>query len=70
MAYWNHFAKSKYKPIHFRDLKIGDKFRNHFFKNKRRRIVICVKTGELTYIEQKNKEEHKLFHDNFEVYEY
>jgi hypothetical protein len=65
MAYWNHFSPKKYTSIKFMDLNIGDKFRNDFFKNKRRRAdIICVKTGELTYIEQKSKKEHKYLFVN------
>jgi hypothetical protein len=65
MAYYNHFAERKYKSIKFINLEIGDKFRNDFFKGKRRRkYIICIKTGELTYIEQYSKKEHEyLFVD-------
>lgn len=70
MAYWNHFAKQKYPTIKFKSLSVGDKFRNDFFKNKRRRSsIICIKTGPLSYVEQKSKTEHNLFSDEIlEVY--
>lgn len=62
MAYWNHFSQQKYKQIKFIDLKVGDKFRKDFFKNKktssRRSDIICIKTSELTYAEQRSKKEH------------
>jgi len=61
MSYYNHFSKNKFQPISFISLKIGEKFRNDFFKNGRRRAdIICIKTSELTYIEQKSKKEHKF----------
>jgi len=62
MAYWNHFAKNKYKQIMFSSLNVGDKFRKDSFKNKRRRTdIICIKTGELSYMEERSKKEHTLF---------
>lgn len=62
MARYNHFAKQKYKQIMFSSLNVGDKFRNDFFKNKRRRTdIICVKTGDLCYIEERSKKEHTLY---------
>jgi len=72
MAYWNHFAESNYSRVKFGDLKVGDKFRNDFFKNGRRRpVVICIKTSKTTFIEQKSKKEHKLFSaDSYEVYSF
>lgn len=62
MAYWNHFSTHKYKQILFASIQIGEEFREDFFKGKRRRAdIICVKTGELSYIEKRSKKEHKLF---------
>lgn len=61
MAYWNHFKDRVYKQILFTSLEIGQEFRKNFWKGKRRRIdILCIKTGELTYIEKKSKTEHKL----------
>lgn len=63
MAYWNHFAEHKYQPVDFKNLSIGDKFRKDFFKKgRRRKDVICIKTGDLSFIEEKSKQEHKLHH--------
>lgn len=70
MAYWNHFSERKYKEILFTDLKIGYKFRSDFFKDKRRRKdIICVKTGEMEYIEERSKKVHtfKLYPENYKV---
>lgn len=65
MAYWNHFGQRAYKQIMFSSLKIGEEFRKDFFKGKRRRKdIICVKTGELSFIEKKSKVEHTLHFDN------
>ena len=59
MARYNHFSKQEFKPIPFQKLEIGEKFRKDFFKgNRRRKDIICVKTGQLTYIEQRSKTEH------------
>lgn len=63
MAYWNHFSEQKYRQIKFADIPIGDKFRKDFFKGKRRRKdIICIKTGELTYIEQRSKKARSYLH--------
>jgi len=70
MAYWNHFSESKYEAILFNSLKIGEKFRNNFWKGKRRRRdIICIKTGELSSIEEKSKKEHTMMFlpDNYYV---
>lgn len=62
MAYWIHFANRKYKQIRFIDIPVGGKFRKDFFKGKRRRKdIICIKTGELCYQEQRSKKEH-IYH--------
>ena len=51
MARYNHFAVAKYPVIKFNSLPIGEKFRNDFFKNGRRRAdIICIKTGDLSYM--------------------
>lgn len=60
MAYWNHFAEEKYKEVKWSDIPIGGKFRKDFFKGKRRSDIICVKTGELTYYEQRSKKERSF----------
>lgn len=58
MAYWNHFAKRRFKEIRFQDVPVGGKFRDDFFNgNRRRKDIICIKTGELTYIEARSKKE-------------
>ncbi len=75
MAYWNHFAPLKYPLIKFIDLKVGDKFRRDFFEKsnsrygtgKRRPSIVCIKTGELTYIEQRSKKEHAFLQVNDEI---
>jgi len=65
MSYYNHFSQNKYKQILFSSLNIGDKFRQDFFKNRRRRTnIICIKTGELEFIEERNKQKHILFSTN------
>lgn len=69
MARYNHFADLKYKKIMFSSLKIGDKFRQDFFKNNRRRTdIICIKTAELSYMEERNKKQHILYNaENYQV---
>ena len=68
MARYNHFSKQEFKVIRFVDLEIGDKFRKDFFNgNKRRKDIICVKTGKLTYIEQRSKKEHNYKFINSEI---
>lgn len=65
MAYWNHFGERAYKQILFSSLNVGEEFRKDFFKGKRRRKdILCIKTGELTFIEKKSKAEHILHFDN------
>ena len=72
MARYNHFSERKYKQIPFSSIGIGDKFRQDFFKNKRRRAdIICVKTGDLSFIEERSKTEHTLKHvENYMVSNY
>ena len=68
MARYNHFGLQKHKQIMFLSLEVGDKFRQDFFKNgRRRKDIICVKTGELSYIEEKSKKEHTLY--SAEIYQ-
>lgn len=68
MAHYNHFVNHKYKQIMFSSLNIGDKFRKDFFlKGRRRADIICIKTGELAFIEKRSKKEHKLY--SAEVYQ-
>lgn len=70
MAYWNHFAERKYKEILFTDLKVGEKFRKDFFNgNRRRKDIICIKTGEMDFIEERSKKVHtfKLYPENYKV---
>ena len=53
----------------FKSLAIGDKFRVVKWRGKRRSVVIAIKTGEKTYIEERSKKETSLFYvDNYEVY--
>lgn len=69
MAYWNHFAEDTRTKIMFKDLAIKDKFRVVKWRGKRRSVVIAIKTGEKTYIEERSKKETSLFSvDNYEVY--
>jgi len=65
MARWNHFKDSPYKKIEFFKLKIGDIFRAG------QKYIKCIKTGELSYIEQRSKKEYQLFRSTaeFMVYE-
>ena len=73
MTRYNHFSKQEFKVIRFVDLEIGDKFRKDFFNgNKRRKDIICVKTGKLTYIEKRSKKQrsYKLMGDNIVVKSY
>lgn len=73
MARYNHFSKQEFKVIRFVDLDIGDKFRKDFFNgNKRRKDIICIKTGKLTYIEERSKKErsYKFMGDNIVVKSY
>lgn len=68
MSWYNHFSDEKYKPIHFTEVKIGEKFRKDLFHNKRRRKdLIMIKTSDLSYKEFKSGREHKLFHSDFTV---
>lgn len=70
MAHWNHFGNLKYELVLFKGLKIGDRLRKDFFKGKRRRSnIICIKTGELEYTEQKSGKVHKLHFlpENYQV---
>jgi hypothetical protein len=63
MAYYNHFGKMKYEQLLFSQVGVSEKFRMDKFKNKRRRKdVICVKTGDLSYYELKSKKEYSLAH--------
>jgi hypothetical protein len=66
---YNHFAKSEYNQINFNELKIGQKFREHFFRNGRRANVICNKISEFEYQEDRTKKIHKLNTGNYLVYE-
>ena len=69
MAYWNHFAEDTRTKIMFKDLAVNDKFRVVKWRGKRRSVVIAIKTGEKTYIEERSKKETSLFSvDNYEVY--
>jgi hypothetical protein len=73
MARYNHFSKQEFKVIRFVDLEVGDKFRKDFFKgNRRRKDIVCIKTGKLTYIEEKSKKErsYKIMGDNIVVKSY
>jgi len=69
MSYYNHFSKEKYKQIMFSSLNVGDKFRQDFFsKGRRRANIICIKTGELGYIEERSKKKHTLYSaENYQV---
>lgn len=73
MARYNHFSLKKYVQISFSDLNVGDKFRNDFHdKNtkRRRRDVVCVKTGYLTYEELRSREPRSFFKEDANVSSY
>ncbi len=74
MSRYNHFADKKYKTILFSDVRIGDKFRIDKRSKKTRTLrsnVVCIKTGELSYMEFRTKVEKVLFHTlNYEVSHY
>jgi len=54
--------------ICFGAVAIGDKFRMDKFKGKRRRRdIICVKDGDLTYHEFKSGKTFTLHHSAFDV---
>lgn len=68
MSRWNHFHTKKYATVLFADVPVGSKFRRDAFNGKRRRKdIICIKTGELEFMEQKSKSKHKVYHDKFNV---
>ena len=69
MAYWNHFVEDTRTKVMFKDLNVGDKFRVGKWRGNRRSVVIAIKTGEKSYIEERSKKEHSLFSvDNYQVY--
>lgn len=71
MAYWNHFSDCTRTKVMFKDLAIGDAFRVAKWKGGKRRVMIAVKTGDKTYIEERSKKETSLFSvDNYEVYSF
>jgi len=62
MSRYNHFAPPQYDSLLFKDIGIGEKFRSG--KN----LVICIKTGELTYMEQRSKKQKTIYStDGFRV---
>lgn len=69
MSRYNHFSPIKYKPVPFDEINIGQKFRKDLFKgNIRRKNIIMIKTGLLSYQEIKNKKQYTIIHsDNFIV---
>lgn len=53
----------------FKNIAVGDRFRVAKWRDGKRRVVIAVKTGEKTYIEERSKKETSLLSaDNYEVY--
>ena len=57
---------NKYNKIIFEELNVGDEFRydpfvKSRFKNKKTVFPVCVKTGDLTFIEKRSKKEHRLW---------
>ena len=55
----------------FKDIAVGNKFRVAKWREGKRRVVVAVKTGEKTYIEERSKKETSLFSvDNYEVYSF
>lgn len=70
MSRYNHFAPEKYEPIAFSTLMVGQKFRMAKFNGKKRRYLIMKKIGDLIYMEQKSKVEHKLFNSDITVYKH
>jgi hypothetical protein len=68
MSRYNHFSKKEYSPICFGQLEVGEKFRNDFFTGKRRRKdIVCIKTGDLSYKELKSGRDYKVFSSAFDV---
>ncbi len=61
MARYNHFKQDNQPQVNFIDLEIGKRFRTHLWRGKRRESILCVKTGEKTYKEIRNKKEHSYF---------
>lgn len=68
MSRYNHFAKSKYEPMNFQLVQVGQKFRMGRHSGKRRGYVIMIKTGSLSYVELKSNKEHTLYGNDFTVY--
>ena len=69
MARYNHFVICPYERILFESLKIGDEFRVGQHRNGRISFPIALKTGELTYMKKKSKEDFRIgCTDNFMVY--
>ena len=62
MARYNHFSEHKLKRVWFPDIEIGSVF--SWGENPYRK---CIKTGALTYIVNKTKEEKTLYHPNVYV---
>lgn len=61
MARYNHFSDRKYIQILFSDLKDGDLFRKDFHAaGRRRKDIVCIKTGLLKFREVRSKKEHSV----------
>lgn len=58
MARYNHFAECPYNKISFKDLNIGDKFRQRLWKGNVGRYIVCIKINEKEYQEKGSKKIH------------
>jgi len=68
MSRYNHFGLQKYIEINFKDLDIAHSFRLTKFDGKRRRKdILMIKTGPLSYMEVKSKKEYTLFSSDLSV---
>jgi hypothetical protein len=71
LARYNHFSPQVYQSVWFYEIKIGEKFRSDKFKDgKRRKDIIMVKTGNLSYKELRSDKEYNLISSEFIVSSY
>lgn len=69
MARYNHFSTQKYKELNFHSLAIMDSFRmDKRDGNRRRKDILMIKTGPLTYREVKSKKEYTLLNTDIIVH--
>lgn len=58
MARYNHFSECPYPVIFYKDLAIGEEFRNSF--KPYRNDIVCIKISENQYIEKRSKKTHSI----------